>query len=78
MDGSNAVLIPLTITHNTANDFTMTFASSTSGRIVASVGSPQPQSYIDVSSNYTVLTTDYTINATSGNFTITLPTAVGS
>lgn len=78
MDNTNALLIPLSVTHNTTNDFTVTFASSTTGRIVASVGSPQPASFITVSSNYSILTTDQTVNVSSGNITLTLPTAVGS
>ena len=34
--------------------------------------------YIAKTANYTALTTDYTIDCTSGTFTVTLPTAVGS
>lgn len=34
-------------------------------------------SYIEVTSNYTLTSNDYTVNCTSGSFTVTLPTAVG-
>ena len=34
-------------------------------------------SYIAVSATYTILTTDSTVDCTSGTFTATLPTAVG-
>ncbi len=77
LDGTGAQLIPLTVTHNTVNDFTVTFIASTSGTIIASVGSPQPNAFITVNSNYTVLNTDSTVNCSTGNFTVTLPTAVG-
>ena len=33
--------------------------------------------YNEVNTNYTVLSIDYTVNCTSGTFTVTLPTAVG-
>ena len=33
--------------------------------------------YKEVSANYTILLTDYTINCTANNFTVQLPTAVG-
>jgi hypothetical protein len=73
-----ALLIPFTITHNTLNDFTVTFITSTTGTILATVGSPQPQSVIVVSSNYTVLSTDRIVKVTASAVTITLPTAVGN
>ena len=33
--------------------------------------------YIEVSANYTATSSDYTINCTTGTFTVTLPTAIG-
>lgn len=78
LNNSWAVIIPLSITHNTTNDFTVTFSSSTTWTIIASVGSPQPNAFITVNSNYTILTSDNTINCSTWTFTLTLPTAVWS
>lgn len=78
LDNTGAVIIPLTTTNNTINDFTVTFTGSTSGTILASVGSPQPQAVTSVSANYTVLTTDRIVKVTASGKTITLPTSVGN
>lgn len=78
INGLGAMVIPLTVTHNTLNDFTVTFSTSSSGTIIASVGSPQPNSVIVVATNYTVLNTDKIIQSTASGVTITLPTAVGN
>lgn len=77
IDNTGAVIIPLTITHSSINAFTVTFTGSTTGTIMASVGSPQPQTYVAISGTYAILASDYFINATGGTFTATLPTAVG-
>lgn len=74
---STSVGIPLTITHNTVNDFTVTFDSAESGTILATLGSPQLSNYTTTGINYTVLSDDYVVEATSGGITLTLPTAVG-
>lgn len=78
LDNTGAVIIPLTTVNNTVNDFTVTFTGSTSGTILASVGSPQPQSVVSVSANYTVLTSDRIVKVTASGKTITLPTSVGN
>lgn len=78
VDNTGAMLIPLSVVNNTLNDFTVTFTGSTSGTIMASVGSPQPQAVIAVSNNYTVLTTDRIVKVSAAGKTITLPTAVGN
>lgn len=78
LNNSGAVIIPLSITNNTANDFTVTFSASTTGTIIASVGSPQPNSVIVVAANYTILNTDKIVQSTASGVTITLPTAVGN
>ena len=75
---SSAVYIPYTITHNSVNDFTVTFTSSTSGTILASLGSPQPMAITSVSNNYNVLTTDRIVYCTTGGKTMTLFTATGN
>jgi hypothetical protein len=74
----NVVFLPYDITHNTINDFTVTFNASTSGKILSTVGSPQPQTFISVNSNYNVLVTDYMIKANASGINITLPTAIGN
>ena len=70
-------VIPLDIVENTLNDFTVKFTSPTTGKIVASVGSPQPQALTVVaSSGYTILITDRIIEVSYAGAIITLPTAV--
>ena len=66
------------IVHNTLNDFTVTFTVATTGNIIASVGSPQPQALISVAADYTALTTDRIIKVTAAAKTVTLYTAVGN
>jgi hypothetical protein len=78
VDNTGAVLVPLSTVNNTLNDFTVTFNASTTGTIMASVGSPQPQALTVATGSYTVLTTDRIIKATGAGSTITLPTAVGN
>ena len=78
IDNANLLIIPLEVTHNTLNDFTVTFTSSTTGNIVASVGSPQPQALTVVAADYTVLTTDMIVKITAAAKTMTLYTAVGN
>lgn len=74
---SDAVSLPYTITHNTDNDFTVTFSTSTSGTILASAGSPKMPNITTVSSDYSIIADDNIIIATAINITITLPTAIG-
>ena len=79
LNSSGAVIIPASITNNTLNDFTVTFSTSTTGTIMASVGSPQPQAVTTIAATpYTVLTTDRIVTVTASNAVITLPTAVGN
>lgn len=78
IDGSTGLFIPLSVVHNTLNDFTVTFAVSSTGIVIATVGSPQPQTIIIVPGNYSVLITDFFIEATGATSTITLPTAIGN
>ncbi len=78
LDSNKAVIIPLSITNNTLNDFTVTFAVSTTGSIIATVGSPQPQALVVITGNYTILNTDRIIKSTSPAITATLPTSVGN
>lgn len=78
IDNTGAVLVPLTTVNNTVNDFTVTFAVATTGTIIATVGSPQPQSVIAVNANYTTLATDQIIEVTASPVTITLLTAIGN
>lgn len=73
-----AVFQPLSIVHNTLNDFTVTFAVSTSGYIIASVGGPQPQALTVTAADYVVLVTDRIIKVTAMGKYITLPTSVGN
>lgn len=74
---SNAVSVPYTITHNTDNDFTVTFTTSQSGTILSSAGSPSIPNITTTATNYTIVTNDNIVQVTAFNKTITLPTAVG-
>jgi len=74
---SNSVTIPYTITHNTDNDFTVTFTSSQSGTIIASAGSPPLSNITTTATDYTVTNNDNIVEVTAFNKTVTLPTAVG-
>ena len=71
------VEIPYTIKHNSVNQFTVTFISSSSGSIIASIGSPQPQAITTVSNNYSALNTDRIISVIASGVTIILPTLSG-
>lgn len=75
--GSPLVEVPLAITHNSDNDFTVTFSTAQSGTILTSAGSPPIPNVTTTSTNYTVLTNDNIIIATASSITITLPTGVG-
>lgn len=75
---STSVEIPYSITHNTVNDFTVVFTSLQSGSILASIGSPQPQSIITVTNDYSALITNRIIDVTSAGKTITLYTISGN
>lgn len=77
LDNSNVLIIPNTLTHNSDNDFTVTFLGSTSGTIIASAGSPAVPNVVTTAINYSVLINDYIVMATAFNITMTLPTAVG-
>lgn len=77
MDDTEAVIIPLSILHNTVNDYTVSFSISTSGNVITTLGSPQYNAYVEKTSAYGLTTADYTVNCTSGTFAATLPTSVG-
>lgn len=78
LDGSHVELIPQNVTDNTVNDFTVTFSSSTTGTIIATVGSPQPQGVLVVSADYAILTSDRIIQCSAAGKTITFPAASGN
>lgn len=67
IDGSGCTLV-----HNTVNDFTVTFSVSKSGSILASMGSPQPQSIAEINTDYTVTANDRIIIQNTSGTTITL------
>lgn len=77
--GSNhEVVIPKTIRHTSLNSFTVEFDVATTGHIIASVGSPQPNEVRVVTVSGLVLLTDKIIDVTSSGITLTLPTAIGN
>lgn len=73
-----AVIIPYSIVNNTVNDFTVSFSSLTSGTILATIGSPQAQSVITVSSDYSINISDRIVKAITAGILIILPTASGN
>lgn len=77
-DGFGVVVAPASITHDDANQVTVTFGAPSDGTIVLSVGSPQAQMYQAVAVDYTVTVADRIIKATVAGKTITLPTAVAN
>ena len=77
IDDNGVKIIPSSVSHTSTSVFTVTFFASTSGTIIASVGSPQPQSFIAVSDTYLALTTDRIISCSTAGKVINLPTAVG-
>lgn len=73
LDGSGYQLIPLNIQHTSNNQFTVTFSASTSGRIIASAGTPAVPNVITTATSYAALLTDNVIVGSAINITITLP-----
>lgn len=74
---SSEVAIPYSITHNSDNDFTVTFTTAQTGSIIATAGSPDVPNVATVSTN-TVLTSDSNIVIiTASDITVTLPSAIG-
>ncbi len=65
--------VPISTTP-TAGDNTTKIA--TTAFVATAIGSPL-FAYVAKSGTYAILTTDYTVECTSGTFTVTLPTAVG-
>jgi len=74
---SSSLFIPFSITHNTVNNFTVTFTSPISGIIIATLGSPQLNNFIVTANDYNATNSDYIIEVTGIGKTITLPTALG-
>lgn len=77
IDESGNVLIPQTINHSSINAFTVTFDVSSSGNVLATLGSPQVNNLVTVSGDYTTLSSDYIIIETGSNHTLTLLSAIG-
>lgn len=75
--GSPLVQVPLNITHDSDNQFTVTFSTSQSGTILYSVGSPSIPNVTTTAIDYTIVANDNIVIVTAFNKTITLPTAVG-
>lgn len=75
LDSTGAMVIPLSIVHNTANDLTVTFTTTGTYTIIATLGSPQLQNFTSTAIDYTALVTDRIIEVTGASKTVTLPTA---
>lgn len=75
IDGTGAVIIPLTIVHASTNAFTVTFTSSTTGNIISTIGGVNT-TVVTKSSNYSILSTDSLILCTA-SLTLTLPSTSG-
>lgn len=72
LDGSGFLEVPLDVEHTSVNAFTVTFTSSSSGTIIASVGSAGLPNVTTTATNYTTTATDKYIRATASGITITL------
>lgn len=77
IDASGYIFQPTDIQHTSVNAFTVTFTASRSGTIIATIGSPELQSYVVKSLSYTLTANDYFVEVTTASTTQTLPTAVG-
>lgn len=77
IDSNGNVIIPKTINNSSTNAFTIILSATTSGNVIASVGSPQANSLISISADYTIVATDKFIKQTALSKIVTLPTAVG-
>jgi hypothetical protein len=69
------VIIPLSIVHNTPNDYTVTLTTATSGNIISTLGGVST-TVVSKSTSYTILATDNLILATAA-ITLTLPATTG-
>ena len=70
------LLLGLTIPGSLFYDLRYRTDEGTTISFVAS-GYSNTLNYLEVSAAYTLIASDYTVNCTSGTFTVTLPTAVG-
>ena len=77
LDSSGNVILPYGIKNNSINDFTVTFDIAFSGNILATVGSPPLSQLIVVNGDYVTVSTDYIVEETAINATVTMITAVG-
>jgi hypothetical protein len=76
LDTSGIEIAPSSITHTNTNEFVVAFSGSTSGTIIASVGSPYIQNIVAKTADYTLAGAD-TVVLGNAAITLTLPTAVG-
>lgn len=75
LDSSNIQISPLEVSHTNTNEFVVTLSGSTTGSIIASVGSPYIQNIISKVADYTLDSSD-TVVLGNAEITLTLPTAV--
>ena len=76
LDSSGNVLIPEIINNVTTNQFTVTFSAITNGLVIATLGSPQVNTWISTGISYSTQSTDRNILVTSSGVTITLNSSV--
>jgi len=77
IDNAGAALIPQSVVHNSINDFTVTFLASTTGTIIATLGSPQRQNIVTTTVDYTASVGNRIIQVSVAGKYVALPTAVG-
>ena len=75
IDGFFEVIVPLSIVHNSANDFTVTFTSVETGYIISTIGGVST-AVVTKAADYTILAADNLILVTA-TATITLPAVAG-
>ena len=76
-DSSGYMVIPQVVQNINVNTVAVTFATSETFTLVLTVGSPPFGNYTSITGTYAIQTLDETVDALSGTFTATLPTAVG-
>lgn len=78
LSNANVVIAPTSITHNSVNDFTVAFGAPTSGTIIATIGSPQPQNVVTVNYNYNISISNKIINCNASGKTMVLNIAANT
>lgn len=78
IDHNQAVLVPTSITNTDVNTVDIVFTGSSTGTVLLSLGSPQAQSVVVVTNDYSASAGNRIIKVNTEGKTVTLMTAVGN